>query len=138
VRLNTAILAHVLPKIALVFVAAELHAFEVAAGNDAQDLAGPDQWTVAQAAIPHQAQRVDRRLIGRRRISAFRQDPADRIAPGEDPNQPATVARHQNGSGLAAARIRSHAAITLAVSFMMRACCSRMTSQSFRMMFQQV
>jgi hypothetical protein len=57
VRLNTAILAHVLPKIALVFVAAELHAFEVAAGNDAQDLAGPDQWNVAQAAIPRQAQR---------------------------------------------------------------------------------
>ena len=32
-------------------------------------------------------------------------------------------------------RIRSHAAITLAVSFMMRGFCSRMTSESFRMMF---
>ena len=65
VRLNTAILAHVLPKIALVFVAAELRAPEVAAGNDAQDLAVPDQRYVAEAAVPHQAQRVDRRLIGR-------------------------------------------------------------------------
>ena len=42
VRPNAASLAHVLPKIALVLVAAKLHAFEVAARNDAQDLAGPD------------------------------------------------------------------------------------------------
>ena len=49
---DTAILAHVLPKIALVLVTLEFHAFEVAAGNDAQDLAGPDQWNVAETAIP--------------------------------------------------------------------------------------
>ena len=44
-------LAHVFPEIALVFVTVELHAFEVAAGDNSKDLAGSDQWNVAESAI---------------------------------------------------------------------------------------
>ena len=46
---------HVFPEITLVFVTAVLETLEVAARNDAQDLAVPDQRQMAKAAVPHQA-----------------------------------------------------------------------------------
>jgi hypothetical protein len=100
----------------------ELQALEIAARNDAQDLATFEQRDMAEAAVPHQPQRVDRRLVGRkrdwiarhdlvqacaRRIAAFGQHAAHRVTAGEDADQPAGIARDQYGAGLSVPHLRA-------------------------------